>query len=280
MKFRVFISALIVFALIFYMPNLVFAQTITQDTYNKMNQAPLEGLIGGIEDARSAFMELSTDVTLSVDSKWNERWYNAGFLIGWHSGDLLKIESHDEAMNILQSAVKEVVEGYDLIDVGIKTLDAGKIERGVNLFGKGRITVIAAYTALMNNESVATPSINIKPTARPTAKPTVTPNAKPTKSSTPLRSLPPVKIGLATPTTVITATASVTATLGITVSVTKSSNLRGGPGTNYTIIGGSQSGDILLIVATNKDKTWLKTESGEWIAAFLVNWTPVGLPAE
>ena len=278
MKFRVFIAALIVFALIFYASILVFAQTITQDTYNKMNQAPLEGLMGGIEDARSAFMELSTDVTLSVDSKWNERWYNAGFLIGWHSADLLKIESHDEAMNILQSAVKEVVEGYDLINVGIKTLDAGKIERGVNLFGNGRITVIAAYTALMNNELVATP--NIKPTARPTAKPMVTPNAKPTKSPTPLRSLPPVKIGVATPTAVITTTASITATLGITVSVTKSSNLRNGPGTSYTIIGGSHSGDILLIVATNKDKTWLKTKSGEWIAAFLIDRTPDGLPVE
>jgi len=278
MNFRVFTSIVIVFALIFYAPNLVFAQTITQDTYNKMNHPPLEGLIDGIEDARSAFMELSTDVSFAVDSEWNERWYNTGFLIGWHSAELLKIDAPNAAMITLQSAVNDVVEGYDLIDEGIKTLDAGKIERGVNLFSNGRITVIAAYTALTNNESVATP--DIKPPARPTAKATVTPTAKPTKLPTPLPSLPPVKIGLATPTAVVSTTASMTATLNITVAVTKSSNLRSGPGTNYSIVGGSRIGDILLIVATNKDKTWLKTQNGEWIAAFLVNRTPAGLPVE
>lgn len=278
MKFRVFISTVIVFALISYTPTIVFAQTITQDTYDRLNQAPLEGLIDGIEDARSAFMELSTDVSLAVDTEWNERWYNAEFLIGWHSAELLKIDSPNEAMITLQSAVNDVVDGYDLIDEGIKTIDADKIEKGVNLFSNGRITVIAAYTALMNSESVVTP--NIKPPARPTAKPTVIPTAKPTKLPTPLPSLPPVKIGLATPTAVISTTAPITTTLGITISVTKASNLRSGPGTNYAIVGGSHSGDILLVVATNKDKTWLKTKNGEWIAAFLVNLIPVGLPIE
>lgn len=274
MKFRVFISTVIVFALISYTPTIVFAQTITQDTYDRLNQAPLEGLIDGIEDARSAFMELSTDVSLAVDSGWNEHWYNAGFLIGWHSAELLKIDSLNEAMITLQRAVNDVVDGYDLIDEGIKTLDADKMERGVKLFSNGRIIVITAYTALMNNESVATPNM------KPTTKPTATLTAKPTKTPTPLPSLPPVKIGLATPSAVISTTALITTTLGTTVSVTKSSNLRSGPGTNYTIVGGSRSGDSLLIVATNKDKTWLRTKNGEWIAAFLVNHTPAGLPVE
>jgi len=51
-------------------------------------------------------------------------------------------------------------------------------------------------------------------------------------------------------------------------------NLRGGPGTNYPIVGSTQTGQLLVIAARNADGTWLQLDSGAWIAAFLVDNAP------
>lgn len=51
-------------------------------------------------------------------------------------------------------------------------------------------------------------------------------------------------------------------------------NLRGGPGTEYPIVGSTSTGQSLDIAARNGDGSWLQLDTGEWIAAFLVDNAP------
>ena len=54
--------------------------------------------------------------------------------------------------------------------------------------------------------------------------------------------------------------------------------LRGGPGTNYPILGQVKAGDALSVAARNAKGDWCQLASGVWIAASLVANAPVGLP--
>ena len=47
-------------------------------------------------------------------------------------------------------------------------------------------------------------------------------------------------------------------------------NLRGGPGTNFAIVGKAPVGTTVNIVDSNPDRTWYRLDSGAWIATFLV----------
>ena len=47
----------------------------------------------------------------------------------------------------------------------------------------------------------------------------------------------------------------------------KGANLRGGPGTNYPVVGGVKAGDALSIAARNAKGDWYQLASGAWIAA-------------
>jgi endonuclease YncB( thermonuclease family) len=58
----------------------------------------------------------------------------------------------------------------------------------------------------------------------------------------------------------------------------KVANLRGGPGTNYQIVGGVKAGDALSIVARNAKGDWYQLANGAWIAASLAANAPAGLP--
>ena len=58
----------------------------------------------------------------------------------------------------------------------------------------------------------------------------------------------------------------------------KGANLRGGPGTNYPVVGGVKAGDALSIVARNAKGDWYQLANGVWIAASLVANAPAGLP--
>jgi hypothetical protein len=53
----------------------------------------------------------------------------------------------------------------------------------------------------------------------------------------------------------------------------RAANLRGGPGTNFPVVGSAKAGDVLPILACNDDCTWYQIGEDQWIAAFLV--TPV-----
>ena len=55
---------------------------------------------------------------------------------------------------------------------------------------------------------------------------------------------------------------------------TRSSNLRAGPGTNYSVVGNAQSGQCLTITGRTAAGDWYRLSSGHWIAAFLVRNAP------
>jgi endonuclease YncB( thermonuclease family) len=55
---------------------------------------------------------------------------------------------------------------------------------------------------------------------------------------------------------------------GVTVTVTSEVNLRGGPGTNYGVVGTLAAGDTATAVGRNGD--WLALDDGSWIASWVV----------
>jgi len=57
----------------------------------------------------------------------------------------------------------------------------------------------------------------------------------------------------------------------------RGANLRGGPGTNFPIVGGAARGQVLQVVGRNAAGDWLRLADGSWIAAFLVDGAPSGL---
>ncbi len=52
--------------------------------------------------------------------------------------------------------------------------------------------------------------------------------------------------------------------------VNTTANIRSGPGTQYAVVTQAQSGQSIIVVACNEDCSWLQLDSGNWIAAFLV----------
>lgn len=54
------------------------------------------------------------------------------------------------------------------------------------------------------------------------------------------------------------------------VTVLSTSNLRVGPGTTFDRVGGAQAGQTLTIVGCNDACDWYELDTGQWIAAFLV----------
>lgn len=64
------------------------------------------------------------------------------------------------------------------------------------------------------------------------------------------------------------------------IAANSAANLRAGPGTAYAVVGGTQTGQLLDIVARNSDASWFELATGEWIAAFLVDnlEAPTALP--
>lgn len=54
-------------------------------------------------------------------------------------------------------------------------------------------------------------------------------------------------------------------------------NLRAGPGTNFDVVGQTQPGQALIVVAQNRSGDWYRLDDGAWIASFLVDNAPVNL---
>lgn len=79
----------------------------------------------------------------------------------------------------------------------------------------------------------------------------------------------------ATPTPAATAT-PIPAVSGPTAN--RSANLREGPGTSYAVVGSVSAGQRLEIVGRTSAADWYQLASGAWIAGFLVNNAPGGLP--
>ena len=64
----------------------------------------------------------------------------------------------------------------------------------------------------------------------------------------------------------------------VTVTVVDDANLRAGPGTSFARIGGAKTGSQLILVGRSSDGVWFKTNTGKWIAAFLVTGASESLP--
>lgn len=60
--------------------------------------------------------------------------------------------------------------------------------------------------------------------------------------------------------------------------VTELANLRAGPGIEFELAGSAEPGKTLSLVARNAAGDWYQLASGAWIAAFLVEGAPAGLP--
>lgn len=52
--------------------------------------------------------------------------------------------------------------------------------------------------------------------------------------------------------------------------VSRNANLRAGPGTSYAIVGSAKAGATVVISGTNTAGDWYQLDTGEWIAAFLI----------
>ncbi|HXF63382.1 MAG TPA: SH3 domain-containing protein [Caldilineaceae bacterium] len=54
----------------------------------------------------------------------------------------------------------------------------------------------------------------------------------------------------------------------------RNANLRAGPGTNYSVVGGLQDGECVTIIGRNQAGDWYLLSSGAWVAAFLIDGAP------
>ena len=61
-------------------------------------------------------------------------------------------------------------------------------------------------------------------------------------------------------------------------SVNSSANLRGGPGTEFPVVGGLPAGSPVEVKSRTESGDWLQLASGAWIAAFLIDDAPPRLP--
>lgn len=68
------------------------------------------------------------------------------------------------------------------------------------------------------------------------------------------------------------------ATTSTPATVNRNANLRSGPGTTYAVAGSVRTGQALTLTGRNQAGDWLQVADGTWVAAFLVNNAPAGLP--
>ena len=95
----------------------------------------------------------------------------------------------------------------------------------------------------------------------PVPVPTWTPTAETVTTVSPI----------STPTSVPVANTPVPAPDSNAYTVRSNANVRGGPGTNYQIVGGRQAGDSVQPIGRTEDAQWLELAAGHWIYAPLVD---------
>jgi len=99
---------------------------------------------------------------------------------------------------------------------------------------------------------------------------TITSTTAITSTGTPTPTTQPAGGGL-----ILVPTPTPTIAASVPPTVTTDANLRSGPGTEFPIIGGTITGQVLEIVARNADASWYLLSNGGWVAAFLVSSPPV-----
>ncbi|MEZ4621776.1 MAG: SH3 domain-containing protein [Caldilineaceae bacterium] len=228
----------------------VIAQTITQETYTRLDMPAIKGIIYGAIDATAAFSDLGKDIGRLNDPQWQNRWYNAGFLIGWHGNTLAEMDSSEnDVLEGVKQAAKKLMDGYDAVDLGIKRKNDIYIKAGAESIVEGMEYLVTIY-AIIEPESIVEiqayqQQLLEKEKTTTEVVTTATATSSPIDTSEPISS-----------------------TIGF---VNRNANLRSGPGTNYIIAGTARAGDRVEIVDQNADGSWFKLSDGKWIAAFLVN---------
>ena len=122
----------------------------------------------------------------------------------------------------------------------------------------GLIAQVAARATTVANSISNTVTITATPSITTTRTSTVTARATPTR--TPLFVPTPTPLPVTPP------------------SVTSNANLRSGPGTDFSVIGGTVNGQTINIVGRNAEATWYQLDNEGWVAAQLIA-NPPGLDA-
>jgi uncharacterized protein YraI len=112
-------------------------------------------------------------------------------------------------------------------------------------------------------------------TVAPAPSPAPEPTSTPTATSVPTATPAPTSTPTATATATLTPTVAPTPTLAEAVAVgVQTANLRGGPGTAYSVAGQIAAGDRFVITGKNTDGSWWQIEqaggSSAWVLATLV----------
>ena len=90
--------------------------------------------------------------------------------------------------------------------------------------------------------------------------------------------LEPTAIPTEVPIALLLPTPTAVPTVPLQATVSDAANLRAGPGTTFAIVGSAGVGEALFLAGQSADGEWIQTDSGAWIAAFLLNDLPAGLP--
>ncbi len=112
------------------------------------------------------------------------------------------------------------------------------------------------------------------------AMPTPTATATPIPTDTPAATATPVPTNTVRPAAPTEVSSPIPAQPAAGSIANAAANLRAGPGTNFDQVGRVGVGQSLDLVASNQTGDWYKLASGAWIAAFLVDNAPSGLPVE
>ncbi|MEZ4705781.1 MAG: SH3 domain-containing protein [Caldilineaceae bacterium] len=141
-------------------------------------------------------------------------------------------------------------------------------------------TPTVTYTPTVTPTPTETPLPTATSTSTNTPLPTNTSTATPIPSATPLPTDTPLSTSTPTrpplPTNTSVPTVAAQPQNGQFVA-NQSANLRGGPSTDYGVVGNVANSDKLEVIGKVGDGSWYQLANGAWIAAFLVNGDGAGV---
>ncbi len=200
------------------------------------------------------FTNLGSNISLLIDSEWRMNTI-IGLALYKHAAlstyELTPPAKFKNIHVVLLTIADEAVAAVDDLAYGMDNIDTLSMK-------SGSTHVIKVGTLMSEVTGLVQTFINEE------AKTTIAPTQIPTVALT--------------PTPIVTTRSEVTTTDSSNGIINRSANLRGGPGTNYAIVGSAKAGDNVEIIGQNSDGSWLKVAGDKWIAAFLVNQGESSLP--
>jgi len=193
------------------------------------------------------FVSLGSNISLLVDNEWRTNTIVGLALYKYAALSTYELTPPARFKNIhtiLLAIADEAVAAVDDLSYGMDNIDASSMKSGAAHVVKVG-TLMTEVTGLVQAFVEEGAKAAVTPVTLPTVALTPTPKAM-TRSE-------------------------VTTTDYSSGIVNRSANLRGGPGTNYAVVGSAKAGDKVEIIGQNNDGSWLKLVGDKWIAAFLVN---------